>query len=193
MVNHVKIKVLFYLAVVVAFFAGIFSICFFATGEGWFYSVCWGLLASGYGFIVARVGFHLYLKDNSAEMWQVTIYWAFAVTGWLIAILSNSWTMTSIGIANLVGFLMMSLGTRFIKYAGDWIKAAVDKDLEFYVENSRWKFIGDDIDSGEDTDRALCSVNGNPLTIAEAKKQGYVKEAEEGIAYLQECLERRSN
>lgn len=188
--NHIKRKCIFYLSVAVAFFGAAFCVCFLATNEGLFYSICWGLLAAGYGLAAARIGFHLFLKDNSAEMWQVSIYLILAVTGWLIAILSNSWGMTSFGIAMLAAFVMMGLGTRFIRYAGDWVREALDKDLSFYIENARWKFLGDSIDAGEDTERALCSVNGNPLTVAEARKQGYVKEADEGTAYLQACLER---
>lgn len=190
MTKHVKYKYLFYLGVALLFFAAVFLICIFTTSEGVFYSICWGILASGYSLVAARIGFHLSLNDNSPEMWQVTIYMFLAVTGWLIAILASSYALTSVGIAMVAGFLMMSLGTRFIKNAGDWIKEAVGNDISFYVENTRWKFIEDDVKKGEDTDRALCSVNGNPLTIAEAKAQGYVKESEEGMAYLQSCLEK---
>lgn len=188
MTKRVMYKYLFYFGVAALFFLAVFLICLFATGESTFYSTCWAVLAGGYGLVAARIGFHLALKDNSPEMWQVTIYLVLAVTGWLIAILANSYAITTLGIAMVVAFLMMGLGTRFIKNAGDWVRTAIGKDLSFYEENSRWKFIDDDIEKGDDTERALCSVNGNPLTIAEAKAQGYVKESEEGIAYLQSCL-----
>ncbi len=193
MINHIKRKYLFYIGVGLSFFLAIFLICLLATSEGVFYSICWGMLAFGYSTVIARIGFHLFLKDNSPEMWQITIYQFLAVTGWLIAIISNTWAIASVGIAILVGFLMMSLGTRFIEYASDWVKVALDKDLAFYVENSRWKFLGDDIKAGEDTARPICSVNGNPLTVAEAKSQGYVKESEDGLAYLKAVLKKEDD
>ncbi len=189
MFNHALTRYLFYAGMALVFFLAIFVICFFCTSEGLFYSACWGILAAGYALVATRVGFHLIMKDTSAEMWQVAIYQSIAVTGWLVAVLANSWTLTSIGMAMIAGFTMMTLGTRFIRYKGDWLKAYVEKDISTLEETCRWKFINDDYNAGEDTERPLCAVNGSPLTVSEARAQGYVNEAEEGSEYLRKLVE----
>lgn len=188
MFNHTMQRYLFYLGISVICFLAVFCICFFCTSEGTFYSVCWGILAAGCGAVATRIGFHLIMKDNSPEMWQVSIYQLLAVIGWLIAVISDSWPMTSAGIAMIAAFLLMTAGTRFIRYRGDWVKTATERDLTVLEETCRWKFIGDKYSAGEDTERPLCAVNGNPLTVSEARLQGYVKEAEEGSAYLSSLI-----
>ena len=188
MFNHTRDRYLFYAGIALVCFLAVFSICFFCSSEGLFYSSCWGILAAGYAAAATRIGFHLIMKDNSPEMWQVSIYQIIAVTGWLIAVLAESWAITSCGIALIVGFLLMTAGTRFIRYKGDWMKSATAHDLTVLEETCRWKFIDDRYSAGEDTERPLCAVNGKPLTVSEARLQGYVKEAEEGSRYLSGLL-----
>lgn len=188
MFNVSRDRYLFYLGVAVLAFSTVFCICFFTTTEGAFYSCCWGVLGAGLVSIIARIALHVLMKDNSAEMWQVSIYLLCSVIGWLISILANSWAVTSIGIAIVVGFLMMAIGSRFISDGNNWVIDAVDKDLASLEEICRWKFIKDDISAGEDFDRPLCNVNGNPMTVAEARAQGYVAEAKLGTEYLKLCI-----
>lgn len=181
-------KILFYVSISVVACIATTIICGFATGEGWFYSVCWGILAAIVAGTVTRIAFHLVFKDNRPEMWQVSIYMFGIALGWMIAIIGTSWAVSSIGLAMCVGFVLMAFGTRLIKQKGDWIQYAAGLGREELEKSLRWKYLDDDPKLGEDYSRALCAVNGTPLTIAEAISQGYVSTAKEAKEYLDSVL-----
>lgn len=186
-------KWIFYAATFAVAFIATGLICFFALNQGVFYSVCWGLFAGMIAAICARIGFHLIFKDNSPEMWQVSIYLMMVAAGWLIAVLGTTWTVSSIGLAMCVGFILMALGTRLIKLKGNWIHEKVALSEDEACQSLRWKFINDNPSEGEDYSRALCAVNGTPLTIVEAETQGYVTEAISAREYLRNVIDKKEN
>lgn len=187
MINLTKLKALLYggLAFVSAIIA--FLICFFGLQLGWLYSVSWGLFFGGIGAVLTRTIFQLYMKNNTPEMWQISIYSLGVCLGWLGCILCTSYTWMFIWVAVMVGMGIMLVGYRFIN---DFVSRRFEKAelADTLVETRRYMYIDDDYTKGDDTARPLCSVNGQALTVAEAEAQGYSAQAQAGREYISKIV-----
>ena len=153
------------------------------------YSVFWGLFATAAAVLVARTIYHIATGDNTAEMWAISIYGIVADLGWLVGILTNSYSVATIGIVILAAGAMMALGTRFIGKGG--IKVQKAEILSGLSKTLRYRFMGDAIDGKLDIDRPLIvtDMTGDKLTIAEAREAGLEKEADEAEKYIMSAID----
>lgn len=181
-----KIKKLAYPVSAGAAFVLIFLLTFLLFREGVFYAACWGILAAGTAFTIARAVLHIAEGDYSAEMWQVEIYLAAVCAGWCGAILSTTWGLMSLCFAVMLAGILMAVGTRFIRYR------ALVRTLE---ETLVYKPTGDVIGGDPDITRPICSLaDGTAITVAEAEKQSDMKEAvEAGKAYIVQLIANSMN
>lgn len=180
-----KLKAILYIGLGFVSALVAFLVCFFGIGQGWLYSVSWGLFFGGIGAVFARTIFHLYTDDSSAVMWQVSIYGFVACLGWLGCILCASYTWMFVWVALIVAMALMLGGVRFID--GWWLirePKKADSLIESLAETARYKFIEDDPVKGEDTSRPLCAINDKVYTVVEAEAEGFNAIASNGRAYL---------
>lgn len=142
------------------------------------YIVLWSVFGASLGICLARVFLHIYFKDNSAEMWQVTIY-HFIASGAIVGIIyAETWGLVSLFAAILVGMGIMAVASRFIRYYGGTL-------LIYHIEREMRYFpIGDNPHEVEDENRPLIPYGEEKLTIAEAEARGFQKEADEAREYL---------
>lgn len=178
-----KMKALLYSIVGVITALIVLIVCVFGFALGAFYSASYALLFGVFFAALARTVFHLATDDNTAEMWQVSIYLFAACGAWLGCILCTSWGWLFGWMAIMVGMLFMAFGSRFIKTFVEEIKEILSP-LEQMKRNTRFKFINDDPEKGEDKTRPLCRVNGENLTCEEADARGFGAIAATGIEYL---------
>lgn len=170
MTNITKNKTLAYVlpGIGVALLCGLLSGLVFHYLPG--YIVLWSFFGFIIGSCIGRVALHIHYKDNSAEMWQVTIYYFLIAVAILGVIYSDSWGWANLSAAVAVGAALMALGSRFIKYiGGTLILYKIDNQLRYYPINN-------DPKEEEDKSRPLISVNGEALTLAEAKEKGLTNE-----------------
>ena len=137
------------------------------------YIVLWSFFGASLGVCLARVFLHIYFKDNSAEMWQVTIY-HFIASGAIVGVIyAETWGLVSLFAAILVGMGLMAAASRFVRYHGGTL-------LIYHIEREMRYFpIGDKADELEDENRPLIPYGDEKLTIAEAEARGFQKEADE--------------
>ncbi len=142
------------------------------------YIVLWSVFGASLGTCLARVFLHIYFKDNSAEMWQVTIY-HFIASGALVGIIyADTWGFVSLFAAILVGMGLMAAASRFVRYHGGTL-------LIYHIEREMHYFpIGDNPNEVEDENRPLIPYGEEKLTIAEAEARGFQKEADEARELL---------
>lgn len=187
-VKGIPIRAWIYAASVAAAFLAVMLPLLFLSEEGALYSVFWGLFASVLALIVARVAYHLATKDNSAEMWAVSIYGIVAALGWLIGILSTTLTMATIGIVILMAGAMMALCTRYIGHDGARLRES--EMIDALSATLRYRFMGDVVTGQIDIKRPLIVLDGktDPPTINEARAAGFTAEAEAAVAYVKEAI-----
>lgn len=157
-------------------------ILIFAMHYETLYSV---LIGAGFGFAffcIARVVLHLNQDDNSAEMWQVAIYHALAVTGWFIFVQAEGWGIATFGMALVVGATIMCLFSRFLKTTDITLLKMINEDRWYPKEGTK----------EADQTKPICCIKGECLTIAEALAKGYTKEAEEAKENLKAYLNNNS-
>ena len=153
-----------------------------------FYSIFWGLFSAVLVFIITRTVYHVAVKDASAETWAESIYAFVADLGWLIGIISTSWTVAIIGIVVMIVGGIMSICTRFV--GKDGIKAREAELLENLKSTLRYRYMGDTLDGRLDSARYLVNIAGekDPLTVNQAIAKGYQEEAEDAIAYIKTVI-----
>ena len=151
---------------------------------GILYSLFWGMFFGGAGATLARLVYHLYLKDYAPEMWQITIYMLLACGGWLGGILSTSWGWTTLWLAVMCIGILMALGTRFCK-------AVAEARTKNSLENTlRYQFVDDRLGGTPNLDKPLTLiVDGQALTVAEALKAGKTDAARKGRDYIRKITE----
>ena len=180
------------------------SLAYFVFGENVLYALCWALLFGGFATVAARTILHAVKKDNSAEMYAISIYALMALGGWLGLILTGSWLWVSVFGALVVGSTLMALGTRYLDPVEDDVKKdekteeeveevkieTPDQKLAFLKETVRFKFDGDSLDGAPLLNYPICKVDGDALTVKEADEKGYGAIAADGLEYLKDILEK---
>ena len=154
-----------------------------AFHTGALYAIFWGILFGGLGTTVARLGYHLYLKDYAPEMWQISIYMILACGGWLGGILSSSWGWTTLWLSVMCIGILMALGTRFCKAVAEArTKDSLEKTL-------RYRYVDDKLGGTLDLDAPLCKVDKEAMTVEEAEKAGAIAAAQAGREYIRKITE----
>ncbi len=157
-----------------------------AFDVGVLYSFFFGFFGAGVAVLIARTTYHIVIKDYTPEMFQISIYIALACAGWLGAVLATTWGWVSLWLSVMSIGILMAIGSRFIK------SMAVSKKDSPLEKSLRYRFINDTFGGTPDLDKPLTLVvNGTALTIEEADKAGFKKEAEEGRAYIAKFKEGR--
>ncbi len=143
------------------------------------YSIFWGILFGGVGTTLARLVYHIYLKDYAPEMWQITIYMLLACGGWLGGILSSSWGWTTLWLSVMCIGILMAVGTRFCKAVAE---VRTRNSLESTL---RYQLVDDKLGNSPNLDKPLTlKVDGQALTVEEALKAGKIEEARKGRDYI---------
>lgn len=151
------------------------------------YSLLWAIFAMGVAVIGARIVCHALMKDLTPEFWQITIYIAVSVIGWLGMILTKSWGMTSGSIAFVVAGLVLAVGQRWLKNnIGLVTKSAIDDDL---YSTLRYRWVDNVFRGVLDLDSPLILDGREAITIKEAEDRGMKAEATEAKAYIKKCKE----
>ena len=152
--------------------------------QGVLYSIFWGIFASGIGATLARLGYHLYLKDYAPEMWQIEIYMLLACGGWLGGMLSASWGWTTFWLSLMCIGIIMALGTRFCRAVAE---VKVKNSLEATL---RYEYVDDKIGGSPNLDAPLTMIkDGTALTVEEALKAGEIEAAKKGREYIKRITE----
>ena len=155
-----------------------------AFHAGALYAIFWGMLFGGSGATLARLIYHLYLKDYAPEMWQITVYMLLACGGWLGGILSTSWGWTTLFLAVMCVGILMALGTRFCKAVAE---VRIKNSLEATL---RYEYVDDKLGGSSNLDKPLTVVkNGTALTVEEALKAGETEAAKKGREYIKKITE----
>ena len=166
----------------------------------------WALSAAIISSLIAHVVVNTIKQEMDPVKWQITIYGVGIVAGWITAILSASWGLFSFGLALMAGCGMMMLGTFVLMKKGEHTedKAEDDdalEDVPAYDEESvtetanrlinelRYEYVDDMIGGALNSDKPLCLVDGNPLTVAEAIERGLDDVADKGMAYIEKLME----
>lgn len=178
-----------YLAVGVAAMLDIALPLALTETESVWYSLFWGAFGTAAAVIITRCIYHCATGDNSAEMWAISIYGVVADLGWLVGILTESYSVATIGIVILAAGMMMALGTRFVGKDGAKVKRAEVETL--LAKTLRYRYMGDVIDGEVDIRRPLVIAEGvkDPMTVEEAYKSGYEKEAEDAMSYIRMAVD----
>ena len=142
-----------YLAVGVAAMLAIALPLALTETESVWYSLFWGAFGTAAAVIITRCIYHCATGDNSAEMWAISIYGVVADLGWLVGILTESYSVATIGIVILAAGMMMALGTRFVGKDGAKVKRAEVETL--LAKTLRYRYMGDVIDGEVDIRRPL--------------------------------------
>ena len=186
--RKVTAKAWIYMAVIAASFLAIALPLGLTGTEGAWYSAFWGAFGAGAAFAIARTIYHLATGDNSAEMWAISVYALASDLGWLVGILSSTYTVATIGIVITLTGALMALGTRFIGRGG--VKVQEAGLIDQLSGSLRYRFMGDVLEGMLDIRRPLVVVSSirDPLTVNEAREAGFANEADEAIAYLREVI-----
>ena len=176
-------KLLIYGTVAVICCVSAALIAAFAFSEAATYAIFWGILGGGAGVTVARMAYHLYLRDYAPEMWQITIYMLLACGGWLGGILSSSWGWTTLWLSVMCIGILMALGTRFCRSVAE---AKVKNSLESTL---RYHFVDDKLGGALDLNQPLCLVDKEAMTVEEAEKAGAIAAAQVGREYIRKITE----
>ena len=164
----------------------------------------WAVAGAIISSLIAHVVVNTIKKEMDPVKWQITIYGVGIAAGWITAILSASWGLFSLGMALIAGCGMMMLGTFILmkKSESPADKADEDclEDVPAYKEDSvtetanrliselRYEYVDDVIGGALNSDKPLCLVDGNPLTVAEAIEKGLDDVAEKGMAYIEKIM-----
>lgn len=165
----------------------------------------WAAAGAIISSLIAHVVVNTVRKDMDPVKWQITVYGAGIAAGWITAILSSSWGLFSFGLALMAGCGMMMLGTFILMKKEECSANKADEDrledVPAYKEESvtetanrlinelRYEYVDDVIGGPLNSDKPLCLVDGNPLTVAEAIERGLDDVAEKGMAYIEKLME----
>lgn len=160
-----------------------------------FYSFCFGIMASGYSLVIARMILQLVDRHYDPKTWQVSFYGLMACGGWTGGVLCESWGWTSLWMCVLATGLVLCFGTRWLKDDNNDgipdIFQNLDKhdkkevlDAKYMYENMIFKRKGDTLDGEPDQTRPLCLCGGKALTVKEAMDNGFDQAAQSGIDYI---------
>lgn len=165
----------------------------------------WAAAGAIISSLIAHVVVNTLRKEMDPVKWQITVYGAGIAAGWITAILSSSWGLFSFGLALMAGCGMMMLGTFILMKKGECSANMADEDrledVPAYKEESvtetanrlinelRYEYVDDVIGGPLNSDKPLCLVDGNPLTVAEAIERGLDDVAEKGMAYIEKLME----
>lgn len=165
----------------------------------------WAAAGAIISSLIAHVVVNTLKKEMDPVKWQITVYGAGIAAGWITAILSASWGLFSFGLALMAGCGMMMLGTFILMKRGECSADKADEDrledVPAYTEENvtetanrlinelRYEYVDDVIGGALNSDKPLCLVDGNPLTVAEAIERGLDDVAEKGMAYIEKLME----
>lgn len=166
----------------------------------------WAVAGAIISSLIAHVVVNAIKKELDPVKWQITIYGVGIAAGWITAILSASWGLFSFGIALIAGCGMMMLGTFILMKKSECPAEKSDEDcledVPAYKEEEsitetanrlinelRYEYVDDVIGGPLNSDKPLCLVDGNPLTVAEAIEKGLDEVAEKGMAYIEKIME----
>lgn len=165
----------------------------------------WATAGAIISSLIAHVVVNTLRKEMDPVKWQITVYGAGIAAGWITAILSVSWGLFSFGLALMAGCGMMMLGTFILMKRGECSEEKADEDyledVPAYKEESvtetanrlinelRYEYVDDVFGGPLNSDKPLCLVDGNPLTVAEAIERGLDDVAEKGMAYIEKLME----
>lgn len=171
-------------------------------------ALSWALLAAIISSLIAHVVVNTIKQEMNPVKWQITVYGVGIAAGWITAILSASWGLFSFGLALIAGCGMMMLGTFVLMKKSEHTedKAKDDDALEDVpayddkeesvteianrlINELRYEYVDDVIGGALNSDKPLCLVDGNPLTVAEAIDKGLDDVAEKGMAYIEKIME----
>lgn len=161
---------------------------------GVFYSVCFGVLAGGSAFLLARIILQNFIDgNNDPKTWQITIYGLVSVGGWVGAIFAETWGWTSIFLCMVACGLLLALGTRFLKDEdGNGIPDIFERkrekkeevSAEYMYDHMLFKLVDDKLGNPADHNRPLCVAGGQAYTVSEALAKGLDDLAGKGIEYI---------
>lgn len=179
------LKLALYLAsfAIGAVFAGLIS---GLGGKCTAFNVIAWILFGGFAFTLsARIIFHLAIKDNDGETWQISIYFIVALLGWLIGILSRTALLDTFSLALVISMVLMAVGCRFLKGENK-----EEELIDYLTRELRYKFVSDNPEMGLDKARALGAVDraGNYLTIQEMEVSGFGASAEGAEKYIKKAF-----
>jgi MFS family permease len=168
--------------------AGAYLLAYYAGMWTVLYSVMWSVLSVGVACCIARGVCHALMKDLTPEFWQIEIYLAVTVIGWLGFILSTTWTLASVSLAFTIGGAVLSIGHRWLqdKNLGLVTKSVIDDDL---YTTLRYRWINNEFRGTLDLNTPLILDGREPVTIKEAEERGLRIEASEAKAYITKCKE----
>ena len=148
------------------------------------YAVLFGAFGAGISVTLARVIYHLSLKDYAPEMWQITVYMIIACGGWLGAVLATTWGWVSLWLSIMSLGILMALGTRFCR------AVAVVKTQNSLERTLRYQYADDKLGGAPNLDKPLTvKVDGQALTVEECLKAGKTEEAKKGRDYIKKIME----
>lgn len=166
----------------------------------------WAVAGAIISSLIAHVVVNAIKKELDPVKWQITIYGVGIAAGWITAIISSSWGLFSFGIALIAGCGMMMLGTFILMKKSECLEDKADEDcledVPAYKEEEsitetanrlinelRYEYVDNVIGGALNSDKPLCLVDGNPLTVAEAIERGLDDVAEKGMAYIEKLME----
>lgn len=173
-------------------------------------ALSWALLAAIISSLIAHVVVNTIKQEMNPVKWQITIYGVGIAAGWITAILSASWGLFSFGLALIAGCGMMMLGTFILMKKGeqhtehkaededddaledvpayDDEEESVTDTANRLINELRYEYVDDMIGGALNSDKPLCLVDGNPLTVAEAIERGLDDVADKGMAYIEKIM-----
>lgn len=188
-----KYKIVYPLATAIPAIA-MLLLSLFALKFNLFYSACFAALAGATGFLLARVVMlNMVDSKNDPRTWQVNIYCAVAIGGWVGAIFAQTWGWTSVCLCMVCCGLLLALGTKYLKDEDhNGIPDIFEKQREvkeevskgYMYEHMLFKLKGDKLGGQADHNRPLCASGNTAMTVREAIDKGLDSIAAEGIDYI---------
>ena len=177
--KEIKKKMLIYgISAAVAFLAAAL-LAGLVFDQGAQYSIFWGMLFAGLAMTIARIAYHLAIKDYAPEMWQISVYMLLACAGWFGGIMSLTWGWASLFLAVMVGAVLMAAGTRFCR------AVAVQKTTSSLERTLRYRYVDDRLGGTLNLDAPLLLMNGTAMTVEEAALAGAsARQLQEARAYI---------
>lgn len=161
-----------------------FLVLLLATDQGALYSFFWAVTASASATLIARLIYHLALKDFAPEMWQISAYWLLAIGGFIWSILAPTWDWATVSLCVTATGVVLALGTRFVP------ELAEERTKRSLWGTLRYKFVNDELGGNKNLNAPVCKVeNGTALTVLECLAKGYKTEAKSGKAYISKVVE----
>ncbi len=166
-----------------------FCVAFWGFHSSLFYGFAWGAEGAGFGLVIAWTVIHLINKEESPEMYQISIEGLIALVGWMIAILSTTWTVCSIGFAVMIAGVLSALGSwmSFHTIKSDILENMID--LTWMINNVRYRYVENDMSKGFSSVPLIKDGQGKALTVKEAEAAGLGAAVYDARRYLASVLE----